>query len=99
MSATISTTNEQIQGNLAESERLGRLTTFLDNFAPMIGQTRGEYSSGEMEVSNQVERAREDAVVEAFRAVARIARNSFIPAKEEPANQPHHPNQSVRAFA
>jgi hypothetical protein len=65
-----------IEGHKAESERLRQLTTFVQGFAPAIGESRGY--DPKVEPSEEIIEARDEAIVQAFQAIQRIAKLSFI---------------------
>ena len=69
---------ESIQAHRAESERLGRLTEYLKEFAPAIGEAGQPGRSADDGSSVGLASSRDLAILEAHRAVERIARASFL---------------------
>ena len=73
--AAPSNLSEAVQAHRAESDRLGRITEFLKEFAPAIGEARQPGQAAD--VPSDLSRARESAIIASFEAVERIALESF----------------------
>jgi hypothetical protein len=67
---------EAVQGHKAESDRLGRLTEFLTAFAPAIGESRQPGQDADAP-NRGVRVSRDKAIIAAFKAVERLAVESF----------------------
>lgn len=67
---------DPIDGHRAETERLGKLADFVAKFAPAIGEQSGVLS--EIESPEGIDGARDVAILEAFKAIERIAKLSFL---------------------
>ena len=81
---------DAIQGHRTESERLVALTAFVGRFAPAIEETKGGFDR-DLELSIEMEAARDEAVLQAFKAIERIAKLSFV---IQPRSGPNEPEES-----